>query len=488
MAGSSPHDVLFKGATVVSMDSKIGVVHNCDILVQGNTIAKVQPNIDVKEYSGAEIINAENSIVSPGFVDGHHHMWQQLLRSLATDWSLADYLYVMRRCYGSLYTPEDVYVANHVAALDLIHNGVTTVVDHCHILNSPAHTDAAIRGLKDAAIRGVWCYGFYDNPALPKEHNKFDVTNSEFGASAKMKDARRARKEHFSTTNSWETDLLTFGVAPYEAETMPMSELQEQIKLGRELQATIITAHVAVGHYDAGNQIVKQLGDAKMLGPDLLFSHGSAFTDEECHMLAQTKAGVVSTPDTDLQMGMGHSVAFRAEGHGCRVGLGIDITSNQSNDMLVQMRLLLQAERSLDNAKLGTAPMEIKRKSHEVLRMATLGGAEAMGIGHLVGSITPGKRADLIMVKCDDINVVPVIDPIGTLIFNAHPGNIDLTMIDGKILKKDGKLVHADWGKMRDDVRARTTRLVEAGRIILGKNNFATTSTMADFGDYLDAL
>ena len=91
----------------------------------------------------------------------------------------------MRRCYGSLYTPEDIYVANHVAALDLINNGVTTVVDHCHILNSPAHTDAAIRGLKDAAIRGVWCYGFYENPALPPEHSKFDATNPEFNLATK---------------------------------------------------------------------------------------------------------------------------------------------------------------------------------------------------------------------------------------------------------------------------------------------------------------
>ena len=273
-----------------------------------------------------------------------------------------------------------------------------------------------------------------------------------------------------------------FGVAPSEAEVMTLAQLKEQIELARSLQATIITAHVAMGHYDQGNRIVKQLGESNILGKDLLFSHGAAFTEEECTMLTQSKSGVIATPETELQMGMGHPVAFRAAGHGCHVGLGIDITSNQSNDMFAQMRLLLQAERSLDNARLGSMPLQIKRKSHEVLRMATLGGAEALGISHLVGSITPGKRADLIMVRCDDINVVPVIDAVGLLMFNANSSNIDTVMIDGKMLKRNGKLVHADWEKMRDDIRARTKRLVEAAQAVLGGGNAAGSLSIGDFG------
>jgi cytosine/adenosine deaminase-related metal-dependent hydrolase len=483
MSSGSRNAILFKGADVVSMDKNIGVRKNCDVLVQNDTIVKVEPNI---EAPGAEVIDARNCIISPGFIDGHHHMWQQLLRSIATDWSLADYLVVIRRCYGSLFTAEDVYAANHVAALDLIYNGVTTVVDHCHILNSPAHTDAAIKALKDSLIRGVFCYGFYENPQLPSEHNKFDVTNSEFRVAAKTEDARRARKEHWKT-NSWETDLLTFGLAPAEAETMGIDNLRQQIALGRELGSTIITAHVALGQYDPGNQIVRQLGESKTLGKDLLFSHGSSFTTEECEYLAKSKAGVISTPETELQMGMGRPVAFKAEGHGCHVGLGIDITSNNANDMFNQMRLLLQAERARNNEELGAIPVSIKRRSLEALRMGTLGGAEALGIDHLVGSITPGKRADLIMVRCDDINVVPAVDPVGVLMFNANASNIDLTMINGTILKKNGKLVHADWSKLREEVRARTQRLVGAAETILGDKNAGDESTMAEFTKMMSA-
>lgn len=187
MSARPKNAILFKGADVVSMDGNIGVCKNCDVLVQEDTIVKVEQNIEAPE---AEVIDARHCINSPGFVDGHHHMWQQLLRSIATDWSLADYLVVIRRCYGSLFTAEDAYAANHVAALDLIHNVVTIVVDHCHILNSPAHTDAALKALKDSFIRGVFRYGFYENPQLPSEHSKFNVTSSEF------RDAWRARKEH----------------------------------------------------------------------------------------------------------------------------------------------------------------------------------------------------------------------------------------------------------------------------------------------------
>lgn len=458
--------ILIKNATVVSMDPNIGTQTNCDILVEGKKIKTVSPKIEA--VGPAEVIDATDCIVSPGFVDGHHHMWQQLLRSVATDWTLADYMATMRRIYGSLYTPEDVYTANYAASLDLIANGITTVIDHCHILNTPAHTDAAIKALKDSGIRGTFCYGFYENPPLAAEHSAHSTVVPTFDTKEKMKDAKRA-KDQFFANNDPTQELITFGIAPNEPEAWPIADFMDEVKFAREIGARVITAHVAMGSYDLNKQVVQQLGDAEMMDRDLLFSHGSAFTEQEIDLCSKHESGVVSTPETDLQMGMGYPVAFRAADKGCHVGLGLDISSNQNNDMFVQMRLLLQAERArADAAAVPTVNTTIVRKSEEALYFATLGGAKAVGLDHLVGSITPGKRADVVITRCDDINMVPAVDPVGMLLFNAVMSNIDTVLVDGVVLKRKGNLVGGVWENVRADVRSRSARVVRIAREVAG--------------------
>ena len=453
--------LLIKNATVISVDQNIGTKTDCDILIQDGIIKDVAPNIS--EVAGTEVFDATDCIVCPGFVDTHHHLWQQLLRGVCTDWSLANYVDKIRNLYGSLYTPEDVYVANKFAALDLINNGMTTVVAHCHILNSSAHTDAAITGLKDGGIRGIWCYGFYENPLrddiLESNHDK--PTLHAFDHEAREADAKRALDQHFAS-NDPAHELLTFGGAPSEAELMSQTALQQEIDFFRSIGARVITMHVAIGNYDKGQKVVQHLGDARYLREDLLFSHGAALTDSELQLIRETGAGISVTPETELQMGMGHPVAFRAAQAGCNVGLGIDITSNQNNDMLALMRLLLQAERSKRHLEMlgGEPPVDIKPKSDEALYMATMGGAKTMGLDHLIGSVSPGKRADLVIMRCDDMNMVPVINPIGALMYNAHIGNIDTVLIGGKRVKSGGQVIDASWPTLRKDVRQRTAKMV----------------------------
>ena len=366
-------------------------------------------------------------------------------------------------------TPDDVYKANYFATLDCINNGITTVLDHSHILNSPAHADASIQGLKDAGIRGTWCYAFYQSPDRHdldgSNHDHTLATPTNFDRKARFEDAKRARERYFQV-NDPEKTLLTFGGAPSEAEGMPADELKEEIDFFRSIGTRVITMHIGMGCYDVGNRIVKMLKDGKRLGKDLVFSHGAALTDHELKMIHETGAGVSATSETEIQMGMGPPIAWKAAAAGCNVGIGIDITSNNNNDMLASMRLLLQAERGRRwEPMLGKeVPIDITPKSEEALYMATLGGAKVIGLDHMVGSITPGKRADLLITRCDDMNVVPVINPIGTLMFNAHIGNFDTVMIDGKIVKRGGHVLNVDWPKLRQDIRERAARIVEVAK------------------------
>ncbi|OQU99386.1 hypothetical protein CLAIMM_05022 [Cladophialophora immunda] len=455
--------LLIKHSTVISVDDKIGTQTDCDIYIENGIIKEVGPNLNPSSVD--EVLDATHCLVSPGFVDTHHHLWQQLIRGVTTDWSLGEYIDNIRNIYGSLFTPDDVYTANYFAGLDLINNGVTCVIDHCHILNSPAHADAAVKGLKDAGIRGTWCYGFYENPSrkdLPGSNHEI-ATPDGYDNAKRREDAKRARHQHFAD-NSPEKNLLTFGAAPYEAEGMSYAALQDEIAFFRSIGARIITMHVAIGNYDTNRQVVQHLGDANCLGKDLLFSHGSSFTDSELQLIHDAGAGISATPETELQMGMGHPVAFRAAEAGCNIGLGIDITSNNNNDMLAIMRLLLQAERGKRQAEMlrtRTLPTKIYPRSEEALYMATMGGAKSIGMDHLIGSVTPGKRADLIVTKCDSMNTVPVTSHIGALMYNAHIGNIDTVLVNGKIMKRDGHVLDVDWPKLRDDVRARTARMFD---------------------------
>lgn len=447
--------ILIKGAFVLTMDSSLGILAAHDILITGDVITVIEPSITPQD--DVELIDATGCIITPGFIDCHHHMWQQVLRTVATDWTLLDYCVEMRTVYGSLLTPDDVYFSMYAAALNLLHNGVTTVLEHCHIINSPEHADAAVRALKDAQIRGTFCYGFYENPPPSQDGLMENIRPDDFTLHQRMSDAERVRSEHFPTNDPGK-DLLTFGIAPNEPESRSIEQTIYEIEASRRLGARLITMHVAMGPYDqARRQLVQKLHDSKILGPDLVFSHGASFTDRELEAIRQSGAGIVATPDTETQMGMGYPVAFRARDAGCKSSLGIDITSNQGNDMVAQMRLALQIQRAEDNCK--SIPIRLQRTTADVLRMGTMGGAEVMQLESLIGSLAPGKKADLVVFRCDDINTVPIINPVGTIVFNTSPENIDTVIVDGRIVKKDGHLIGVDWPKLRHELQIRSTNI-----------------------------
>ncbi|KAI1012070.1 hypothetical protein LB503_004626 [Fusarium chuoi] len=253
---------------------------------------------------------------------------------------------------------------------------------------------------------------------------------------------------------------------PDEPESLPIEETIAQIKQSRELGARIITMHVGMGPYDlARRQVVQNLANEGIMGPDLVFSHGSSFTESELQVIKESGASIVGTPDTELQMGMGFPIVFQASDRGCRTCLGIDITSNQGKDFIAQMRLALQARRAQENEQ--GFPLSIKRKTADVLRMGTLGGAEVMRMEDLIGSITVGKKADLVLIRCDDLENIPVGDPIGSVVFHSSVKDIDTVIIDGKIKKQNGKL-SADWERLREDVVLRAARIKrEAAKVDL---------------------
>lgn len=426
-----------------------------DILIDHDRIVAIAPRIQATD---AQMIDATGCIVLPGFVDTHRHVWQTQLRSAAADWSLFDYLVRMRLIYSSFYEPEDVYLGNHVGALEALNAGVTTVVDHCHIINSPEHADAAVRGLQDAHGRAVFCYGLFCNP----RHDPFRL---EEDATWRRANARRIREQILASDSA----RVTFGLAPNEVESLPFEASADEIRFARELGARRISFHVAMGAYDQRNRFVERLGAANLLAADMLFVHGAALTDHELALIRDHGASISSTPETELQMGMGFPVADRVRQAGGIASLGIDIVSNYSGDMFAQMRLLLQVTRALRNAELetnGKAPRHIEPRVEDVLRMATSGGANAAGLDHEVGSLEVGKQADIVLIRTDTLNTKPATSAVGTVVLSANSGDVDTVLVAGRIVKRHGQLVGVNRQSLLDRLAESYQRIAaRAGKV-----------------------
>ncbi|WP_169833125.1 amidohydrolase family protein [Sphingomonas panacis] len=427
-----------------------------DVLIADGSIASVG---QCSVPDGAEVIEAKGGILLPGFVDTHRHVWQTQLRTAAGDWSLYDYLVHMRMTYSSFYNPDDVYLGNYVGALEALNAGVTTMVDHCHILNSPEHSDEAIRGLRDSGTRGVFCYGLFANPT---SHSPFIIDPD---MAWRYADARRLRAGTLSSSDG----RILLGLAPNEPESTPFATSAIDVSFAREIDAHVVSCHVAMGAYDQGRQFVRQLHEAGLLDQRFLFVHGASLTDAELGMIADAGAGISSTPETEMQMGMGYPVAMRARAAGVNVSLGVDIVSNYSGDLFTQMRMMLQSARAQAHALLEArreAPRAVGATTQEVLRMATLGGAEAINLSDRIGTVEKGKKADLILIRTDTIGMVPATDAVAATVYNAKAEDVEMVMVDGRVVKRDGVLVDVDWPSIARRLQTSAHRIISSARAV----------------------
>lgn len=443
--------ILIRGGRVLTMVPGSAEVR-ADILVRGERIVEIAPSLDVAD---ATVVDAAGMIVLPGFVDTHRHVWQTQLRTVATDWSLFDYFTQMRLLYSAFYEPDDVYLGNHVGALEALDAGITTVVDHCHILHTPEHTDEAVRGLTESGIRALFCYGLFDSPSYREDAKRSALTNG-----WRHDDARRVRRDLLTSDDA----RVVMGFAPAEIDANSYETNVAEIRFARELAARRISCHVAMGAYDSGQRFVERMGRDGLLAEDMLFVHGASLTDDELGRMADSGAAVSATPETEMQMGMGFPVALRARDAGVRSSLGIDIVSNYSGDMFAQMRLCLQASRALDNRDYesrGRAPRTIRLKARDVLELATRGGAEAAGLASRVGTLEAGKQADIVLIRTDSIHMTPATDAVGAVVLNANSGDVDTVMVAGRVVKKDGRLVGVDWPALSARLHASSRRIID---------------------------
>ncbi|MGO4581252.1 amidohydrolase family protein [Cupriavidus sp. 2TAF22] len=438
---------LLRGGTILTGDEKLGELRRGDLLIEGTRIAAIAPNIPV---DGAEIVDADGMIVIPGFVDSHRHTWQSLLRAVGTDWTLGQYYTGMRLTMGKLYTPQDMQLANYLGALECLNAGITTLLDWSHNNNTPDHADAAIAGLRDAGIRAVWAYGNGNDEWIPPNDKP-----------SNLNDVRRVRIEHFSS----ERQLLRMAFAARGPEFTPIDLTESEFRFARELDIPV-TVHVGVGRWSACKPI-HQLNSRGLLYENTNYVHCCTLPDDELRMLVDSGGSTSLAPDTALNEGFGDPPTLRLLAMGHEPSLSVDVVSSAPGDMFAAMRLLLSTTRGNEARRFLAENRDfdpIPLTSRQVFGFATRQGALACGFGDRVGTLVPGKEADVVLLNARDINMMPLNYSYGNIVESAHPGNVDSVFVAGRAVKRHGKLVGVDLdGLYRRVVAARDGLFEKAG-------------------------
>lgn len=423
---------LLRSGQVVTLDAANTQYAAADVLIEQDRILAIAPLIETP--ADAEIIDLSGCIVMPGFVDTHRHSWQTGIRGVSADWSLHEYVRNIRLGYARAYRPEDVHVGVLVGLLEALDAGVTTVGDFCHIMNSPAHADAAQDAIRDAGMRTRLYYGFYDVPlARPAFADH----------AARLADAERFVRR-FGTTSGGSS----LGVALTEAKLVPAEATRAEIAFARA-HGLPITAHMGtLSTPDA----VARLDAERLLGPDMLHVHCNLSSDDELRMIRDSGGAVSCTPETELQMGMGFPIIGRLLALGMAPSLGIDIVSDYSGDMFSQMRIGLQVARAMSNdavLRAGKMPSTIAPSVLEGLHFATRHGATALHLDSEVGSLEPGKQADVIALRQDGLHFMPPAPAIPAIVLQARASDVDFVMVAGAIRKRGGRLLGHDLARLR---------------------------------------
>jgi cytosine/adenosine deaminase-related metal-dependent hydrolase len=393
---------LIRNGLVIDTEPEIVVHPGTDVLIEDDRIAAVGRGLVAED---ATVIDATDRLVLPGFVDTHRHTWQTALRGIAADADLGEYLNLVLGRIGPHYRPEDVHIGTLAGALECLDSGITTVQDFSHVQYTPEHADAAVAALRDSGVRAVFGHG---QPV--------------FGPASAPEEVVRVRDL------VGDDRLVTMALAPAGPSYAPIDEVERSWALARELGLRIF---VHVGSGPVAALPIEALRDRGLLDASTTFVHGNSLPDSELALIAAAGSAVSIAPAVEAQMGHGAPMINRLRRAGITTGLGVDVVTTVAGDVFSLMRAAL-----LTGGGQGV-------RAVDVLRMATVDGAAALGLADRIGSLRPGKQADVVLLRLADANLVGGLhDPVGTVVTAAHPGNVDTVLVAGRVVKRGGHLVH----------------------------------------------
>jgi cytosine/adenosine deaminase-related metal-dependent hydrolase len=417
---TSATDFVIRNAYVLTMDATLGDIAGGDVHVRDGAIVAVGKNVSA---AGAEVVDGAGMLVLPGLIETHWHMWSTILRSLSGDRQEHGY-FPTSRTVGTFYTADDMYAAVRLGAAEAINGGITFVHDWCHNVRSPAFAEADLRALKEAGIRARFSYG--------------SPTGASNDATIDLDDLTRLSRRWNDFSNG---GLLSLGLAwrgAASAATLRDYEVAKGLGLP-------ISVHANNFKNTAGG--IADLAARGLLKPGTQIIHAVWASPDEIKAMAANGCVVSMSPYTELRIGFGMPLAGDMLAAGIPVGLSVD-TVALSGD--ANMFAIMKAIQNVEN---GRALDEFRMPARRVLEMATIGGARSMGLADRIGSLVPGKRADIIMVDTRAVNLAVVTEPAHLIVEAAQPANVDTVIVDGKFLKRGGRLTRVDTAAVVESAR-----------------------------------
>ncbi|MCL5046746.1 MAG: amidohydrolase [Actinobacteria bacterium] len=437
--------LVIQGGTLLPMGENPEVIPEATVVAEDGLIVEAAGPKRYRPDRDTEVIDAGGRLVIPGLVNAHTHLYQVLLRGMWDDLPLMPWL---RRIYqvGEVLEPEDCYVGALLGSLESLESGVTTVCDHFFLNPSPDHAAATIAGMRKAGVRAVLARAIMDSGELPPSCVK-EEPEAALGLVSEL-------------LGRYEADLsggmLTLMVGPNTPPINASSELIRRVGGFARQKGLRVSAHVAEGRdivrqcrEKHGGEVVDYLDSQGLVESNATFAHCVHLSQEEIGILAARGASVVHNPVSNCMLGDGVAPVPELLAAGVNVALGTDgAASNHTQDMFEVMKLTSLLQRVTNGRPDVMSP-------YQVLRMATAGGARALGLEGLVGTIEKGKRADIAIVD-------PFRAPHGAAMHNVFThlvhtlkaGDVETTIVDGRVLLRRHALVRQDVG----------TIIAEAGR------------------------
>jgi 5-methylthioadenosine/S-adenosylhomocysteine deaminase len=434
---------LIQGGSVVSMDPDVGTLRRADVHVQDGRIIGVGAGLHAP---GAEVLDASRMIVMPGLVDSHFHMWSTVGRNFVSE---GFEYFPAKWATSAVYQPEDFYRSVTLGLVECVAAGITTVHNWSHNTRSPAHADAELAAHRDGLVRARYAYGHRD---LLPEDEPLDFT-----------DIDRVRGQWFGPRSPFD-GLVHLGV------NLRGPDLGTMAVFDQEMAAAIARGlPVAIHTVQGGSTAVRapDLEAKGYLGPNFLLCHFLAATEADRQAMARTGTPLSFAVHSELRLGEAgdpRAALLRMLAARVCVTLSIDAASLAPVNLFEAMHVAWNMGipwQETDTKDL--EPLSFRR----CIEMATINGARALGLEAVTGSLTPGKRADLIMLNTRDLNIAPVVDLESTIVRSATPANIDTVMIDGRILKRHRELVAFDVARVVQEAEqsSREVRARAGGRL-----------------------
>jgi len=410
-------EFVVRGARVLSMDDKIGDFPNGDVHVRNGAIVAVGANVSAP---GAQVINGKGMICMPGFVDTHWHHWTTSLRPAMRADDPKHTYFPVTFALGVHYTPEDSYRAVRLGLTEALSAGVTTTHNWAHNVRSPAHADAEVKAMRDTGLRGRFAYG----PALQMPNDK----------PMDLDDMARLKRD------VGKDDMLMVGMCSRNIDGNNKSRGAIDAAMATKEWNRAREIGLPITLHTNGSASIQLLDGANLLGKDVQLVHPLNLAEKDFDTLAKHGTHYSTAPLGEAGRS-GEMQFIELMQKDVLVTMSIDNTTAERCDCFACMHMLQTINRHRTGGK-------FKLTTKRLVQMATIDGAKDLGFDHLTGSLTPGKRADLILVGTTGPHIATVGDPYDALVQLAQPSDVAMTVVDGRILYRQGRFTGLDYEKV----------------------------------------